>query len=705
MMGGLWWIRCTTVAAFLCSIALLFLTMRANDAERQWSNDTMHAVHIFALAQRSLQRDLLNARVGILRSYDPINRDLERARGGLDRLVSLSPGADIRALLGDSYRRVARQEMLVENFKTNNALLQNALASFTMADIENRGGAKENQLAAGILKLTLDTSPEAVSWARASIEALSKQGEAAEHLRANASLLLTVLPAVDQSLHDLRALRLDERADRLRFLVSAESDVRRGAVTRWVVGLILFAVVTIALIAIWMIMLRLHNRDLQRLAENEHLNATVANLLIDARLFDGKGRLHRVLRRLAERVGADRAWLGIANAAGEPISVCWPAPPPGEQESPFARCADVTLSACMWQGDMLRLCSADVQHAPLAAILREEGIADMIFMRGEEMSDAMIGFASTRGKMAADQHIMGGLATAFAAIRQALQRHILAEERLALERKLGQSRRMETIGAVATGVAHNFNNILGAISGFSEIAHRHTRPGSIVRRSLGEIQLAVSRAEQVVEEILSFGRPTPGKKKLLDPLCLVAEISRMFEASGQKASLTIDIISAPERLVGSFEQLLQLLHNVLNNAAQAGGSLKPIHLSLRMEHLRQPADLSHASLPPGQYVVIAIADEGAGIAPRNLPRLFEPFFTTRGGGTGLGLSTAWETAIDHGGTIDVRANANAGSVFALWLPVLRSVENHSFAAASRGQPAQKEGAPTKDPAAAREAAG
>lgn len=670
---GVWWVRSATVAAFLCSTALFLVTMRADQAERDWSTSAMHAVHRFALSQRSLQRDLLNARVGILRNYDPINRDLDNARFNLERLAALSQDAETRLLIADATLRVAKQEMFVERFKTNNALLQNALASFTMADNRVLEGTSESQLATDILKLTLDTSPEAVAAARASIEGLSGHSAGAKHLRTNATLLLAVLPAVDQGLRELRALRLDERADRLRTLVSAESDARRTAVTRWIVGHIIFGVVTIALIAIWMVLLRLRNQHLQRLAETERMNATVANLLIDAQLFDGKGRLRRVLGQLADRLGADRAWLVISDATGEALSICWPETSEGDQPL-FAQCANISTAEGLWEDDVLRLRGGELKSDRIAAILSQENVTDMLFMRGEEAPGVIIGFASKHRHLTAYRHTIGGLTAAFAAVRQALQRHLLAEERFALERKLAQSRRMEVIGAVATGVAHNFNNILGAISGFSEIAHGQTSPGSVVRQSLGEIQLAVSRAERVVEEILNFGRPASGKKMPIDLLPLMAEVSRMFDASGQGVRLKVELVSDPEPVFGNPDQLQQVVLNILNNAAQAVRYSGEIHLRLRTEHLRQPVEFSHSSLPSGPYIVIAVADQGPGIGLRNFPRLFEPFFTTRAAGTGLGLSTAWEVAVEHGGTIDVVTLEGVGSTFSLWLPVPRGAE-------------------------------
>lgn len=654
--------------AFACGSAWL------SASQREWSTRLMLEAHRFTLAQRALQRDLLSARVGILRSYDSINHHLDNSRQSLANLSALSTAPEIRPRIKEAIRTARKQERLVERFKSNNALLQNALSGFAMA--EGSGKVHDQRLATAILRLTLDTSPEAVRSAVRSVDRHLKSvppSADGEYMRANATLLLDLLPAVDQGLLELRALRLDEQSDRLLLLAGSESEARRQRAARMVTGLIVSSIATISLFILWLVMLRLRNRHLQRVADNEHLIATVANLLIDARLFDGSGRLEIVLEQLVTRIGADRGWIGFSEVTGARRSVSWP-DATGDVTTSFKKLTKKVLKAGVWEGDVLRIRPGDRRNDRLAQALGAEGITDTLFLRGRnERYCAVIGFAATHRPLDAPSDIVVGIAAAFAALSQAFERHMLAEERLALERKLAHSTRLETMGAVATGVAHNFNNILGAIGGFSEIASLHTRPGSPVRKSLDEIQIAVGRAAHLVEEILHFGRPHSGKRTSVDPIALVDDAVRMFEASDHFVEVQVEIATAPVRIAINFDQLQNVLLNILNNALQANASAGRIFVQLRGERLLKPTVLSHASLPAGQYAVITIADEGTGIAEAHLPRLFEPFFTTRAGGTGLGLSTAWEVVADHDGSIDVN-RTDEGSSFSIWIPVPRDGE-------------------------------
>lgn len=686
MTNILWWARGSAVAALLSTIMLFVQTMRENAAEERWSATSLQAVHRFALSQRSLERDMLNARVGILRDYDSINRDLDSSRKSLERLAALSVGSTGLALVRQSLVNAARQERLVEQFKTNNALLQNALSSFTMASGRAAPGGREQGLAARVLKLTLDTSPEAILDAREAIEAIplsTRQSTATRHLVVNASLVLAVLPAIDEDLRSLRSLRLDERSDRLRLLLVAESDARRARVAQWEIALIAAGILTIALFTLWLLLLRLNNRQFRRVAENEHMNATVANLLIDGRLFDGEDRMRHVLAQLADRLGADCAWLHIADRSGEPWSLCWPTSAP-ETCDIFRHLANRHRASGDWRNDILRPLRGEYIDRRRADGAATPQLSDMVLIRSDENAGALIGFAASGAMLKAAPDILMAMTAAFAAIRQALERHVLEEERLALERKLAQSRRMEVMGAVATGVAHNFNNILGAIGGFGEIALAHTKPGSAVRRSLKEIQFAVDRAERIVEEILHFGKPQLGRKEGVDPIHVVAETMNMFDASGRPGRLMVDVISAPEQIRANRAQLQQVLLNILNNASLASPDDGEIRIEMRTEQLRSAIGLSHSALGAGQYVVISVIDRGRGIAARNIPRLFEPFFTTRTDGTGLGLATAWDVVIDHGGTIDVVSSLALGATFSIWLPAMRiSDAEHPSSLASR----------------------
>jgi signal transduction histidine kinase len=294
----------------------------------------------------------------------------------------------------------------------------------------------------------------------------------------------------------------------------------------------------------------------------------------------------------------------------------------------------------------------------------------VLLIRSAEPVRAVLGFESGARPLDLRPDVLTGLTMALAAILQAARRQILDGERIQLERRLARARRMETIGQMASGVAHNFNNIIGAIGGFGEMAEAHTRTGSVARRNIIEIRQAVDRGRDLVDEILNFAKQDRGEKQPIDMSRLVEDALRLFHASTYGG---VEVESSPPLVagdvIGAAGQVQQVLLNILNNAASANSDRGTIGLEVWSATRRRRTALSHSSVEPGSYLVITIMDHGTGISPIALPRIFEPFFTTRPGGTGLGLSTAWEIVQDHGGTIDVHSELGVGSRFNIWLPL------------------------------------
>ena len=265
---------------------------------------------------------------------------------------------------------------------------------------------------------------------------------------------------------------------------------------------------------------------------------------------------------------------------------------------------------------------------------------------------------------------MHGLASALVIVLQFERRHRLETERLALERKLALGRRMETVGALASGVAHNLNNILNAIGGFGERAALHVPSDGVAADSLREIAQAVDRAGSLVGDILRFGRRVEGPPEPVDLNLLIAETAKLMAASLPRG-IALDLQAANEavRVAGEFGQLQQVLLNLCNNAANAMPEGGAIIWRSALRLLDDPVRLSHGVLRRGRYATLAVEDGGCGIHSDVIPHLFDAFYTTRTGGTGLGLSTAREIVRRHGGTIDVNSMTGAGSRFTIWLPL------------------------------------
>jgi nitrogen-specific signal transduction histidine kinase/CheY-like chemotaxis protein len=255
------------------------------------------------------------------------------------------------------------------------------------------------------------------------------------------------------------------------------------------------------------------------------------------------------------------------------------------------------------------------------------------------------------------------------AIANALARANLEQERARLESSLQRARRMETVGALASGVAHNFNNIVGAILGHAEIAEAQLASDSPSARNLEEIRRAGERARDLVDQMLAFGRRRDVRRQPVNMKGLVAETNSLLQVSlPSRIELVIGEVPDSAVISGQPAQLQQVLLNLCNNAAQAIDGAGRVEIETELRRITTLQTLTHGDLPPGRYVRIVVSDTGRGIEETTLGHLFEPFFTTRLAGTGLGLATVREIVREHGGAINVWSLAGVGSRFEVWLP-------------------------------------
>ena len=259
-------------------------------------------------------------------------------------------------------------------------------------------------------------------------------------------------------------------------------------------------------------------------------------------------------------------------------------------------------------------------------------------------------------------------------IANALGRQSFEQERARLELRLQQARRLETVGTLASGIAHNFNNILGAILGYIEMADEQHESSGI----LDEIRRASERARELVEQILTFARRRDARHNPVIIPALIAEATSLLRAS-LPATVELVVRERSEGLVvsGVHVQLQQVILNLCNNAAQAMDHVGRIELEIEATDITTARSLSHGVLTPGSYVRIAVSDTGRGIDEAALGRIFETFFTTRMTGSGLGLATTRDIVREHGGAMNVQSVVGAGSRFEVWLPRIVAVPSIS----------------------------
>jgi two-component system, cell cycle sensor histidine kinase and response regulator CckA len=241
-------------------------------------------------------------------------------------------------------------------------------------------------------------------------------------------------------------------------------------------------------------------------------------------------------------------------------------------------------------------------------------------------------------------------------------------QRKALERELWRAQRLESVGRLAGGVAHDFNNMLTAIRGHAQLLAHRTRPGSIERSHAEEIDRAADRAAALTAQLLAFGRRQTLRTRPVDLNRLVEGLEDILGRLAGALALEVELDALPAGVRVDPSQIEQALLNLVANAVdvtEAGG-----RVVVRTRNVELP-DGAELDLPSGRYAVLEVEDTGSGIPPAVLEHLFEPFFTTKGqerGGTGLGLATAYGIAKQSGGTIDVATVPTKGTTFSIYLP-------------------------------------
>jgi PAS domain S-box-containing protein len=248
-------------------------------------------------------------------------------------------------------------------------------------------------------------------------------------------------------------------------------------------------------------------------------------------------------------------------------------------------------------------------------------------------------------------------------------------EKRKIEAQFLRAQRMESIGTLASGIAHDFNNLLSPIMmSIQLLKAKNTDETS--QRLISMLQASAERGAGLVKQVLSFARGIEGERIALQPLHLIKEIVKLLKDTLPK-SIEVEFESSEDLalVAGDATQLHQVLMNLFVNARDAmpvGGKL-----AIKAENIYIDDNYARMNLEakPGKFVLITIADTGAGISPEIINRIFEPFFTTKelSKGTGLGLSTVLAIVKSHDGFINVYSEPGRGTQFKIYLPVAGTV--------------------------------
>ena len=260
--------------------------------------------------------------------------------------------------------------------------------------------------------------------------------------------------------------------------------------------------------------------------------------------------------------------------------------------------------------------------------------------------------------------------------KQIREKDKLREEQIRLERKLSQAQKMEAIGLMAGGVAHDLNNILSGVVSYPDILLLELPGDSKIRRAIKAIQESGIRAAEVVADLLTVARGVATEKQVANLNQLAMEYlespeGEIFRGRYPDVELRTHFAAGIPAISCSPIHVKKCLMNLLSNAAEAVTTTGTIEVTTEYRVVEK-AMATELDLQPGEYVTLTVVDDGAGIPKQDLDHIFEPFFTKKKigrSGTGLGLAVVWNTVQDHNGAITVESSFD-GTTFTIFFPLV-----------------------------------
>jgi len=241
----------------------------------------------------------------------------------------------------------------------------------------------------------------------------------------------------------------------------------------------------------------------------------------------------------------------------------------------------------------------------------------------------------------------------------------------ALESRLLQAQKLETIGKLSSGMAHDFGNLLSSIFGSLNLLRKRVEQTENIQKLIDNIENCSVRARDLTKGLLSFGKPTPKRKELVRPLQLLGEITKIVSQTFPKTiTLTEEIDKNLYDIVGNGTEIYQVLLNLCVNAKEAINEKGNIKIIAKNITINENNIAFLPLLQTGKYVRFSVTDDGVGIEEKHLTKIFDPYFSTKvkDTGSGLGLYVSYGIIKAHSGIIDVTSKPGAGTTFDVYIP-------------------------------------
>jgi PAS domain S-box-containing protein len=254
------------------------------------------------------------------------------------------------------------------------------------------------------------------------------------------------------------------------------------------------------------------------------------------------------------------------------------------------------------------------------------------------------------------------------------------EERSHLEAQMLHTQKLESLGVLAGGIAHDFNNLLAVMLGYSSLCRDDAESGSDLEMRLGEIEKAAHRAGELTKLMLAYSGRAPFSVQPVQPADLLTELGQLLDVSmSKKATLVLDIENGDATVLGDVSQLQQVFLNLIINASEAleesSGTITVSTWTQWFNQSELDSSFTTEPLPEGEYVCIKVADTGCGMDEDTRAKIFDPFFSTKFTGRGLGLAAVLGIVHGHGGTIAVESEPGKGTAFRVTLPTTAKLSN------------------------------